>query len=189
MKTTRERCAWVGEGERLMEEYHDTEWGVPLYDDQKIFEFLVLEIFQAGLSWRTILHKRANFRKAFAGFSPKKVAAFGRRDVARLLGNAGIVRNRAKIEAAVNNARRFLEIQKEFGSFSKYMWRFVGGESIRHLIKTIKDYQPTSTDAFALARDLKGRGFRFLGPTTLYAHMQAVGMVNDHEAACFRYLR
>jgi len=169
MKEKRRRCAWVGEGDLLLEKYHDTEWGVPLYDDQKIFESLVLESFQAGLSWRTILHKREHFRRAFAGFAPKRVAAFGARDVARLLRDASIVRNRVKIEATINNAKRFLEVQKEFGDFSTYMWGWV------------------STEAAVWARDLTSRGFRFLGPTTIYAHMQAVGMVNDHERQCFRF--
>ncbi|TSC84417.1 MAG: DNA-3-methyladenine glycosylase I [Parcubacteria group bacterium Gr01-1014_17] len=186
MEEKRKRCAWVDENDARMKEYHDTEWGVPLYEDRKIFEFLVLEIFQAGLSWRTILHKREHFRKMFADFSPKKIAAFEKRDVVRLLGDAGIVRNRAKIEATINNAKRFLKIQKEFSNFSKYMWGFVGGTPIQYRIKTIKDYRQTSDEAIRWAHDLKARGFRFLGPTTLYAHMQAVGMVNDHMERCFR---
>ena len=166
------RCGWA-DGDHLMEAYHDKEWGTPLYDDNKIFEFLCLESFQAGLSWRTILHKRENFKKAFAGFNPAKVARFGKKDFSRLMKDAGIVRNRLKIEAAINNAARFLEVKKEFGTFSKYMWCFVVGESARGA-------------SVAWSRDLKKRGFKFLGPTTLYAHMQATGMVDDHALGCFR---
>lgn len=180
------RCAWVGEGDVLMQAYHDTEWGVPLYDDKKIFEFLVLESFQAGLSWRTILHKRKNFRKAFSNFNSVTVSKFSKKDITRLLNDAGIVRNRQKIEAAINNAARFLEVQKEFGSFSKYMWQFVNNKPMVNTIKTIKDYKPVNKEAEIWAKDLKTRGFKFLGPTTLYAHMQAVGMVNDHMVGCFR---
>ena len=157
-----------------MEAYHDKEWGTPLYNDNKIFEFLCLESFQAGLSWRTILHKRENFRKAFAGFNPDKVARFGKRDFNRLIKDAGIVRNKLKIEATINNAARFLEVKKEFGTFSKYMWSFVGGE-------------PARGASVAWSRDLKKRGFKFFGPTTLYAHMQATGMVDDHMLVCFRH--
>lgn len=169
-----------------MQAYHDKEWGVPIHTDRKIFEFLVLESAQAGLSWETVLNKRENYRAAFAGFDPKKVARFTARDVTRLLKNAGIIRNRRKIEAAINNAQRFLEVRKEFGTFSAYMWTFVGGKPKRHRIRTLKDYAATSPESDALARDLKQRGFKFLGSTVLYAHMQAVGMVNDHAAACFR---
>jgi len=170
----------------LMAKYHDTEWGVPIKDDNKIFEFLVLESFQAGLSWRTILNKRVNFEKAFARFNPKKVVAFTAHDKARLMKNKGIVRNRAKIEAAINNATKFLEIQKEFGTFSKYMWDFVGGKPIVHTIKKMDEYPTSISEAEVWAKDLKKRGFKFLGPTTLYAHMQAVGMVNDHMVRCFK---
>ena len=155
-----------------MEAYHDKEWGTPLYDDNKIFEFLCLESFQAGLSWRTILHKRENFKKAFSEFNPAKVTRFGKKDFNRLMKDAGIVRNRLKIEAAINNAERFLEVKKEFGTFSKYMWSFVGA--------------PAHGVSVSWARDLKKRGFKFLGPTTLYAHMQATGMVDDHALGCFR---
>ena len=167
--------------------YHDTEWGVPVHDDRKIYEFLVLETFQAGLSWRTVLHKRENFRKAFLGFDPKKVSRMDARAMKRLMLDAGIIRNRQKIAAAVNNAQRFLEVQKEFGTFAKYMWTWVGGKPIVNKIKTLKDYKATSDEAIAWAKDLKKRGFSFLGPTVVYAHMQAVGMVNDHLVSCFRY--
>lgn len=180
------RCPWVKEGDLLYEKYHDTEWGVPVHDDPKMFEFLVLESAQAGLSWLTVLRKRENYRKAFAGFDPRKVAKFGKRDVARLLKNAGIIRNRAKIEAAINNAKRFLEVQKEFGTFSKYIWSFVKDKPIQHTIKTLKDYRTTTKESDALATDLKKRGFTFLGSTVIYAHMQAVGMVNDHTLSCFK---
>jgi DNA-3-methyladenine glycosylase I len=179
------RCEWAGE-DAVMQRYHDEEWGRPLRSDKKIFEFLVLESFQAGLSWRTILYKRKNFEKAFANFDPNKVAKFNAVKIKSLLKDAGIIRNRAKIEAAVNNAKRFLEVQKEFGTFSKYMWSFVGGKPIVHTIRSRRDYRTTSPEAEAWAKDLKTRGFKFLGPTTLYAHMQAVGMFNDHMQKCFR---
>jgi DNA-3-methyladenine glycosylase I len=169
--------------------YHDEEWGVPVRDDPKIYEFLVLETFQAGLSWRTVLHKRENFRKAFAGFDFNKVAKFGARERSRLIQDTGIIRNRLKIESAINNAQRFLEVRDEFGTFSKYMWSWVGHKPIRHRFKTLKDYPPFTDEAVAWAKDLKKRGFRFLGPTVLYAHMQAVGMVNDHTVDCFRHRR
>ncbi len=181
------RCSWPIAGDKLYEDYHDLEWGVPLYDDQKIFEFLVLESAQAGLSWRTVLYKRENYRKAFAGFDPQKVARFIPQDVEKLLKNAGIIRNRLKIAAAINNAQRFLEIQKEFGTFSKYIWGFVGGKPIRNTWKTLKDLPVITPESEALARNLKKRGFKFLGPTVIYAHMQATGMVNDHSVDCFRY--
>jgi|SRR5581483_11588021 len=181
-----QRCEWVSGADELMVTYHDTEWGVPLHDDQKIFEFLVLESFQAGLSWRTVLHKRKNFEKAFAQFNPVKVAKFSSKDIARLLCDKGVIRNRAKIEAAINNAQRFLEVKKEFGTFSKYMWQFVNNKPMVNSIKSVKDYKSVNDQAVTWAKDLKKRGFKFLGPTTLYAHMQAVGMVNDHMDSCFR---
>jgi len=165
--------------------YHDKEWGRPLYDDNKIFEFLCLEAFQAGLSWRTILNKRENFRKAFAEFDPVKVSKFGKKDFDRLMKDEGIVRNRFKIEATINNASKFLEVKKEFGTFSKYMWSFVGGKPIVHTIRKAKDYKPFNDEAVIWAKDLKKRGFKFLGPTTIYAHMQATGMVDDHMTECF----
>ncbi|MEO5927351.1 MAG: DNA-3-methyladenine glycosylase I [Patescibacteria group bacterium] len=180
------RCHWPGANDKLYITYHDTEWGVPVHDDQKIYEFLVLEAFQAGLSWRTILYKRENFKKAFASFDYKKVATFDKRKSASLMNDAGIVRNRMKIEAAINNAKRFMEVQKEFGTFSKYMWSWVKGKTIRHTIKTPKDYPVTIPEADAWAKDLKKRGFKFLGPTVIYAHMQAVGMVDDHMVGCFK---
>ncbi|MGH7197986.1 MAG: DNA-3-methyladenine glycosylase I [Candidatus Omnitrophota bacterium] len=181
------RCPWPTFDDPLYLKYHDEEWGVPVRDDRTIFEFLILEAFQAGLSWRTILHKRENFRKAFAGFEFQKVARFTARDAARLMKDAGIVRNRAKIAAAVANAKAFLNVRKEFGAFSKYMWPWVGGKPIVHRLRTLKDYPVCIDEAVVWAKDLKKRGFRFLGPTTLYAHMQAVGMVNDHTVTCFRY--
>lgn len=180
------RCPWPTAGDPLYVKYHDTEWGVPVHDDKKIYEFVVLETFQAGLSWRTILHKRKNFRKAFAGFDYRKVAKFGPRDVQRLLKNAGIVRNRLKIRAAITNARRFLEVRKEFGTFSRYMWTWVGGKPIVHRLRALKEYPVTIDEAVAWSKDLKKRGFTFLGPSVVYAHMQAVGMVNDHVVGCFR---
>lgn len=183
MKT---RCPWVPPTKDFYIEYHDTEWGVPLYDDQKIFEFLTLESAQAGLSWETILKKRDAYRKAFKDFDPKKVARFTPKTVEKLLQNEGIIRNRAKIQAAINNAKRFLEIQKEFGSFSTYMWSFVENKPIEHKLKTLKDYPAVIEEAEIFAKDLKKRGFKFLGPTTVYAHMQASGMVNDHSVDCFR---
>lgn len=186
-KTDLTRCLWPTAGDPLYLAYHDDEWGVPVYDDRKIFEFLILEIFQAGLSWRTVLYKRENFRKAFAGFDYRKVARFGRREVARLLKDAGIIRNRLKIESAIHNARRFLEVRQEHGTFSNYMWSWVNGRPIVHRFRTIKDYPPYTDEALAWAKDLKKRGFKFLGPTVVYAHMQAVGMVNDHTLDCFRH--
>lgn len=167
--------------------YHDKEWGVPVHNDRKVFEFLVLESFQAGLSWLIVLRKRENFEKVFHGFDPEKVSRFTQRDIQRLLRDEGIIRNRAKIQAAVENAKRFLEVQEEFGSFSKYMWSFVGGKPINHKLRTLKDYPAKTEEAEIWAKDLKTRGFQFLGPTVCYAHMQAVGMVNDHTVSCFRY--
>ncbi|HET6370981.1 MAG TPA: DNA-3-methyladenine glycosylase I [Nitrospiria bacterium] len=180
------RCPWPTASDPIYLDYHDREWGVPVHDDRKIYEFLVLEVFQAGLSWRTILYKRENFRKAFAGFDYRKVARFGRREVARLLKDAGIIRNRLKIEAAINNAKRFIEVQREFGSFDAYMWTWVNGAPIVRYPRTLKDYPSHTDEALAWAKDLKRRGFTFLGPTVIYAHMQAVGMVNDHTVDCFR---
>lgn len=182
------RCPWVSQ-DPLYEKYHDTEWGVPVHEDRKIFEFLILESAQAGLSWLTVLRKRENYRRAFANFNPQKVAKFGTRDFQRLMQDAGIIRNRLKILAAINNARCFLEVQKEFGSFSAYMWGFVKNKTIKHKIKTAKDYPTTIKEAEIWAKDLKIRGFKFLGPTVIYAHMQAVGMVNDHSVDCFRRKR
>ncbi len=181
------RCAWVTT-DPLYIKYHDEEWGVPTRDDRKMFEFLVLESAQAGLSWLTVLRKRENYRRAFADFDPRAVAQFGARDVARLLKNPGLIRNRQKITAAINNARHFLEVQKEFGSFSEYLWNFVGNRIERHTVRHLQDYPKFTPAAEMLAKDLKKRSFRFLGPTIIYAHMQAVGMVNDHMIGCFRRL-
>ncbi len=181
------RCGWNSFEDELYRVYHDEEWGVPVYDDRKIFEFLVLESAQAGLSWSTVLRKRENYRKAFAGFDPVKVAAFNDKHVEILLGDAGIIRNHLKIVAAINNAQRFLEIKKEFGQFSKYIWGFVGGKPIQNRWTTIKQLPVITPEAEALAKDLKVRGFKFLGPTVIYAHMQATGMVNDHTVECFRH--
>ena len=179
-------CLWP-KNDSLMVKYHDKEWGKPVKSDKKIFEFLVLESAQAGLSWRTVLYKREGYRRAFANFKPSSVARFGKRDVSRLIKNPNIIRNRLKIEAVINNAKRFLEVQNEFGTFNKYMWSFVKGEPIdgrRHGLKDLPEY---TKESVALAKDLKKRGFKFLGPTVIYAHMQAVGMANDHVVDCFRY--
>jgi DNA-3-methyladenine glycosylase I len=183
--TTRDRC--FGTGDPLMERYHDEEWGRPVRDDAGLFERIALEGFQSGLSWATVLHKRDNFREAFAGWDARAIASFGDGDVARLMNDAGIIRNRAKIEAAVNNARRLQEVRDEFGTFSKYQWSWVGGKPILNRMVTLKDYKPFTDEAVAWSKDLKKRGFKFLGPTVVYAHMQAVGMVNDHTVDCFRY--
>lgn len=170
-----------------MSRYHDQEWGKPVSNDRKIFEFLVLESAQAGLSWLTILRKREGYRHAFANFEPCTVARFGARDISRLIANPDIVRNRLKIEAVVNNAKRFLEIQKEFGTFSKYLWSFVGNKPIDGKRQCSKDVPAMTDKSKILAKDLKRRGFMFLGPTIVYAHMQAIGMANDHIQSCFRY--
>lgn len=189
MNEQKKRCSWVPKTNSLYEKYHDTEWGVPTHNDKKLFEFLVLESAQAGLSWETILRKRNGYRKLFANFDPKKIARFRQRDVTRLLNlrTPEIIRNRAKIEAAINNAKRFLEVKKEFGTFSRYQWGFVNGNPIVNNIQTIKDYKSSSPESDAMAKDMKRRGFKFLGSITLYAHMQAVGMINDHVIDCFRY--
>lgn len=177
------RCSWCG-GDPLYVAYHDTEWGVPVHDDRLLFEFLILEGAQAGLSWITILRKREAYRKAFAGFDADKVARYGKREVERLLGDAGIVRNRLKIEAAINNAQRFLAVQEEFGSFDAYIWRFVGGRPLQNRRRTLKDIPATTKESDALSRDLKARGFKFVGSTICYAFMQASGMVDDHVVGC-----
>ena len=181
------RCWWCGE-DPLYCEYHDEEWGVPVHDDRKIFEMLILEGFQAGLSWITILRKRDNFRKAFKNFDARKVAKFRKPDVERLMNDSGIIRNRLKIEGAITNARRFLEVQKEFDSFDRYIWRFTGDRTLRNpkglSRKTMKAISPESD---ALSKDLKQRGFKFVGPTVCHAHMQATGMVDDHVEGCFKY--
>ncbi|MDP3875071.1 MAG: DNA-3-methyladenine glycosylase I [bacterium] len=179
-------CSWP-KGNPLMVRYHNKEWGKPVKSDRKIFEFLVLESAQAGLSWLTVLKKREGYRYAFANFESYTVARFGARDVSRLIKNPNIIRNRLKIEATINNAKRFLVVQKEFGTFSKYMWSFVGGRPIDGKRKGLKDLPAITKESETFARDLKKRGFKFLGPTVVYAHMQAVGMANDHVESCFRY--
>jgi DNA-3-methyladenine glycosylase I len=179
------RCPWSEGIDPLYERYHDTEWGVPVRDDRKHFEFLVLESAQAGLSWWTILRKRENYRRAFAGFDPTKVARFDARAVTRLMQDAGIVRNRQKIEAAIANARGFLEIQEEFGSFDAYVWPFVGGAPIVNRWREPAEVPATTPESDALSKDLKQRGFKFVGSTIVYAHMQATGLVNDHLLGCF----
>lgn len=181
------RCAWCV-GDPLYEAYHDTEWGVPLRDDERaLFEFLTLETFQAGLSWITILRKREHFRAAFDNFDYQKIALYGQKKVDELLQNAGIVRNRRKIEASINNAKCFMEVQKNQGSFSQYIWRFVNNRPIQNSFETSDELPPTTALAHKISTDLKKKGFRFVGPTVVYAHMQATGMVNDHETGCFRY--
>jgi len=180
------RCPWVDLDKADYIAYHDDEWGVPLHDDQQLFEFLTLESAQAGLSWYTVLRKRDNYRKAFAQFDPEKVARFTEKKVEALLQNPGIIRNRLKVNAAVSNARLFLDIQEEFGSFDAYIWRFVGGDPIVNELRTLADYPATSPESDALSKDLKKRGFKFVGSTIVYAHMQATGMVNDHALDCFR---
>jgi DNA-3-methyladenine glycosylase I len=180
------RCPWVDMSKPDYVKYHDQEWGVPVHDERTIFEFLTLEAAQAGLSWYTVLRKRDAYREAFAGFDPERVARFDKRRVAKLLGNPGIIRNQQKILAAVNNAKRFLAVQDEFGSFDAYIWRFVGGNPIVNKVRTLKDYAATSNESDALSKDLRQRGFKFVGSTICYAHMQATGMVNDHVMSCFR---
>ena len=180
-----ERCAWIGSD--LMREYHDTEWGVPLHDDRKLFEFLVLEGMQAGLSWSTVLNKRENYRRAFDGFDPEKIARYDGKKVASLLKDAGIIRNRQKIAAAVKNARAFLEVQEEFGSFDEYSWRFVGGHPRLNHRRALRSLPARTRESDKFSADLVARGFSFVGPTVVYAHMQATGMVNDHLVSCFRW--
>jgi DNA-3-methyladenine glycosylase I len=179
------RCAWARNP--LAIAYHDREWGVPVRNDRKLFEFLLLEGAQAGLSWDTILRKRAAYRKAYLGFDPKKVARFDAKKKRALMADAGIVRNRAKIEASVNNAKCFLAVQKEFGSFARYAWGFVGGRPVVNRRRSIREVPARTEFSDALSKDLKKRGFKFVGTTILYAFMQAVGMVNDHEVRCFRW--
>lgn len=180
------RCEWAGEdGE--MAAYHDEVWGVPVHDDQRLFEFLVLEGAQAGLSWATILKRWDGYRNAFAGFDVEKVAQFGKRDVNRLLRDTGIIRNRLKVECTISNAQRFIEVQEEFDSFDAYIWRFVDGKPIQNTWKTMKDIPAETDESKVMSKDLKQRGFKFVGPTICYAHMQATGMVNDHRIGCFRH--
>ena len=181
------RCTWPLKGNALYLAYHDTEWGVPAWDDQTQFEFLILEGAQAGLSWSTILNKREGYRAALAGFDAEKIARFGKRDIARLLKDPGIVRNRLKVEATITNARAYLEFRERNGSFAEYLWSFVGGKPIQHRFRTTKEVPATTPESDALSKDLKKRGFKFVGSTIIYAHMQATGMVNDHLVSCFRY--
>jgi DNA-3-methyladenine glycosylase I len=182
----KQRCAWC-EGDALYEAYHDLEWGVPVKDDDTLFEFLILETFQAGLSWITILRKRENFRKAFDNFDYSKIAKYTQKKKDTLLQNPGIIRNKLKVNATVTNAQAFMKVQEEFGSFSKYIWGFVDGKPIKNNLKNYKDAPANTELSDALSKDLKKRGFKFVGSTVVYAHMQATGMVNDHEINCFRY--
>ena len=180
------RCPWLDESKADYVAYHDEEWGVPVHDDRTLFEFLMLESAQAGLSWYTVLRKRANYRRAFAQFDPAKVARFSEANIEKLLQDPGIIRNRLKVQAAVNNAQCFLQVQEEFGSFDAYSWRFVNGEPIVNKLRTPADYLATSSQSDAFSKDLKARGFKFVGSTIVYAYMQATGMVNDHLLTCFR---
>ena len=188
---TRTRCGWAemsqGDDLELYVRYHDREWGVPLHNDRRIFEHLCLEDMQAGLSWLTVLRKRENFRKAFADFDPARVARFDKRRVERLLADAGIIRNRLKVEAVIANARAFLRVRKEFGTFSAYIWRFVGDRTVVNRRRTLAELPARTKLSDALSKDLKARGFKFVGSTICYAHMQATGLVNDHLVSCFRW--
>ena len=187
MAANKTRCRWAGTSDPLYLAYHDEEWGVPSRDDRHLFEMLILEGAQAGLSWSTILNKRANYRRAYDRFDPRKVARYGAADQRRLLADAGIVRNRAKVAASVANARAFLEVQREFGSFAAFAWGFVDGRPIVNARKTVRDVPPRTAESDAFSKELKRRGFKFVGSTIMYAFMQAVGMVNDHQVDCFRY--
>jgi DNA-3-methyladenine glycosylase I len=186
MASEKIRCGWCGT-DPLYVQYHDEEWGVPVKDDKTLFEFLILETFQAGLSWITILRKRENFRKAFDGFDYKKIAKYNQAKIDSLLQDEGIIRNKLKVHAAVTNAKLFMEIQKEFGSFSNYIWEFVNHKPLKNSWKKHTDAPATTAESDALSKDLKKRGFKFVGSTVVYAHMQATGMVNDHVESCFRY--
>ena len=183
---TKHRCGWCL-GDPIYEAYHDTEWGVPVKDDATLFEFLILETFQAGLSWITILRKRENFRKAFDNFDYKKIVNYNQKKIDSLLEDAGIIRNKLKIKATISNAQAFIDIQKEFGSFSNYIWAFTNDKPIKNKVKNYKEAPPTTALSDTISKDLKKRGFKFVGSTVIYAHMQATGMVNDHEVNCFRY--
>ena len=182
----KQRCRWPSEDD-LMIKYHDKEWGVPLHNDKKLFEFLVLEGFQAGLSWRTILHKRENFRKAFDNFDFNKIAKYDKRKINSLLKDAGIIRNKLKIDGCVANAKAFIQVRKEFGTFDKYIWKFVNNRPIVNKLKSLNDIVPRTELSDEISLDLKERGFKFVGSTIVYAHMQATGMVNDHMVNCYRY--
>ena len=181
-----ERCAWLGD-DSLMMAYHDDEWGVPLHDDRRHFEFIVLDGFQAGLSWRTVLNKRANFRRAFDGFDPSKIVRYGEPERARLLADAGIIRNRAKVDATIGNARAFLDIQQREGGFDEWVWQFTDGRTIQNSWRELTDIPPKTAEAEAMSKALKAEGFKFVGPTICYAYMQAAGMVNDHVTRCYRW--
>jgi len=181
----KQRCPWPSD-DKLMIKYHDKEWGVPLHNDKKLFEFLILEGFQAGLSWRTILHKRENFRKAFDNFDYNKVAKYNNRKINSLLKDAGIIRNRLKIAGSITNAKEFIKVRKEFGTFDKYIWSFVNGKPIQNNIKSLKELPAKTKLSDQISEDLRKRGFKFVGSTIVYAHMQATGMVNDHIVGCYR---
>jgi DNA-3-methyladenine glycosylase I len=181
------RCGWAGFSDSLYLAYHDQEWGAPVHDDRRLFEFIILEGAQAGLSWITVLRKREHFRQAFDNFNPQKVAAYNEAKVVELMANPGIIRNRRKIEAAIRNARAFLEVQDEFGSFDAYIWQFVDGKPLKNAWKTLGEIPAQSEASLNMSKDLIRRGFHFVGPTICYAHMQATGMVNDHLVDCFRY--
>lgn len=185
-RQNKKRCDWTGNDD-LMNEYHDKEWGVPVHDDKKHFEFLILDAFQAGLSWKTILYRREGFRKAFADFDVEKVARFTQKKLEKLMQDTGIIRNRLKIWGSVQNAKSFIEIQKEFDSFDKYIWQFTGNKTIQNKFKTMKEMPATSKESDAMSKDMKKRGFTFVGSTICYAYMQAAGMVNDHLTTCFRH--
>jgi DNA-3-methyladenine glycosylase I len=182
-----QRCAWVPTGDPLYLAYHDDEWGVPVHDDRLLFEFLILEGFQAGLSWRTILYKRDNFRRAFDDFDPVKIAGYDDEKIGLLLSDAGIVRNKAKVHAAITNARLFLAVKQEFGTFDSYIWQFTGGKTLKNAWTSLAELPARTPESDAMSKDLLKRGFRFVGSTICYAHMQATGMVNDHTVDCFRY--
>ena len=182
----KQRCSWPNDNP-LMIEYHDNEWGVPMHNDVKLFEFLILEGAQAGLAWETILRKRENYRKAFSDFDPAKISHYTEVDEERLLADSGIVRNRLKVRATIINAGKFLEVQEEYGSFDKYIWQFVGGKSILNEFRSLSEIPPKTKESDSMSIDLKKRGFKFVGSTICYAFMQAVGMVNDHTNDCFRY--
>ncbi len=185
-RQNKKRCDWTGNDD-LMNEYHDKEWGVPVHDDKKHFEFLILDAFQAGLSWKTILYRREGFKKAFADFDVEKVARFTEKKLEKLMQDTGIIRNRLKIWGSVQNAKSFIQIQKEFDSFDKYIWQFTGNKTIQNKFKTMKEMPATSKESDAMSKDMKKRGFTFVGSTICYAYMQAAGMVNDHLTTCFRH--
>jgi DNA-3-methyladenine glycosylase I len=181
-----DRCPWAGD-DPLYLNYHDNEWGVPVHDDRKHFEFLVLESAQAGLSWITILRRRENYRTAYSNFDPRAVSNFKEADITKMLNNPGIIRNRKKIETSVNNAKRFLEIKEEYGSFDSYLWGFIGGKPVVNRLKSVSEIPAKTELSEKISSNLKNRGFKFIGPTIIYAHLQAVGLVNDHIVSCFRF--